>query len=149
MKKVNLLLLSLFFFAAPTLARAQTEPKVVTLAQGQKAPFAGTLLNPAAVAHTIAEKEGVANQCKLTQDYLEQREKARCDLLIASVNARLDASKTTLDSILRIKDEEIERLSQVALSRPNEYSHWWFAGGVAVGIITSITIFYASVEVVN
>jgi len=142
-------LLSLFFFAAPTLAHAQATPKVVTLAKDQKAPFAGTLLNPAAVAHTIAEKEGVANQCKLVQEYVEKREKTKCDLLINIASARLDASKTAYDSILRIKDKELERLSQVALSRPNKYNHWWFAGGVVVGIVTSITIFYASVEVVN
>ena len=149
MKKVKIALISLFFFAAPTLVHAQTTPKIITLAKDQKAPFAGTLLNPAAVAHTIAEKEGVVNQCKLTQEYVEKREEAKCDLLINTASARLDASKTAYDSILRIKDEEVERLSQVALSRPNEYNHWWFAGGVAVGIITSITIFYASVEVVN
>ncbi len=129
------------------MVRAQSAPKVVTLAKDQKAPFAGTLLNPAAVAHTIAEKEGVANQCKLTQEYIEKREKAKCDLLIATAAARLEATKTTLDSILAIKDEEIERLSKVALSRPNRYNHWWFAGGVATGIITSITIFYAAVKV--
>ena len=142
-----MLSLVLFFFVAPTLAHAQDVPKVVTLAKDQKAPFAGTLLNPAAVAHTIAEQEGIANQCKLTQEYLERREKAKCDLLVATAKARADASKTTLDSIVRIKDEEIERLNKVALDRPNRYNHWWFAGGVVAGIITSITIFYASVEV--
>ena len=149
MKRANILTLSLFFFVAPILAHAQPAPKVVTLAKDQRAPFAGTLLNSAAVAHTIAEKEAVTNQCKLTQEYIEQREKAKCDLLVATAGVRLEASKTALDSILKIKDEEIERLSKVALDRPNKYNHWWFAGGVATGIITSIAIFYASVEVVN
>ena len=129
------------------MAHAQDVPKVTTLQKGQQAPFAGSLLNPSAVAHAIAEKENIASQCRLSEQYTEKREKAKCDLLVATASARLDASRTAIDSILRIKDEEIERLNKVALDRPNRYSHWWFGGGIVVGIITSITIFYASVEV--
>ena len=131
----------------PGVVAAQDAPKVITLQKDQLAPFAGSLLNPAAVAHAIAEKENIASQCRLSEQYTEKREKAKCDLLVASVSARLDASKTALDTILRIKDEEIERLNKVALERPNRYNHWWFGGGIVVGIVTSITIFYASVEV--
>ena len=131
----------------PTLAYSQDPPIVVTQQTDQLDQLAGSLLNPAAVAHAIAEKENIASQCRLSEQYTEKREKAKCDLLVASASARLEASKTALDTILRIKDEEIERLSKVALERPNRYSHWWFGGGVVVGIATSIAIFYASVEV--
>ena len=147
MKKIKSLLVVVFFFVAPALAHAQTEPKVVTLAKNQKAPFAGNLLNPGAVTHTIAEKESVVSQCKLTKDYIEKREKAKCDLLVGSATARLDASKMALDSIVSIKNSEIERLNKLALDRPNAYNHWWFAGGLAAGIVTSLAIFYAAVEV--
>ena len=55
--------------------------------------------------------------------------------------------KEKYDSILKIKDEEVNRLQKFALERPNKNSHWWFAGGVVAGIITSIAIFYAAVEI--
>ena len=145
MKKANLFII--FFFVFSPLAGAQESPKVVTVQEGQIAPFAGTLLNPAAVAHTIAEKENLTSQCKLTTEYTEQREKAKCDLLVNTASARLDASQTVLDTILAIKDEEIKRLNEIALDQPNKYNHWWFAGGVVTGIVTSVVIFYASVQV--
>jgi hypothetical protein len=147
MKKVKIALISLFFFAAPTLVHAQPAPKVVTLAKDQKAPFAGTLLNPAAAAHTIAEKESVVNQCKLAKQYVEQKEVAKCDLLTKIAETRIESLRLERDSIMGIKDEEIERLRKMALDRPNRHNHWWFAGGVVTGIVTSIAIFYASVEV--
>ena len=149
MKKVKIVLVSIFFFAASTLAHAQSAPKVITLAKNQKAPFAGTLLNPAAVAHTIAEKESVANQCALAKQYVEEREAAKCDLLVKTAETRIESVRLERDSIMGIKDEEIERLRKMALDRPNRHNHWWFAGGVVAGIVTSITIFFASVEVVK
>jgi len=137
---------ALFFFI-PSLTFAQEAPKVVTVTKGQPAPFAGTLLNPAAVAHTIADKESTVAQCKLTQTYIEKREKASCDLMVGSIQASLDALKGKHDSILMIKNEEIERLHKIAADRPNQHNHWWFAGGLVAGIVTSVVIFYAAVEV--
>ena len=131
-----------------TLSYAQDEtPKITTLAKGASAPFAGTLLNPPAVAHTIAEKENVVNQCELSKQYIEGREKTKCDLTVNSAKASLEALDVKHSSIISIKDEEIQRLNKIALERPNRYNHWWFAGGTAVGIVTSIVIFYAAVEV--
>ena len=53
-------IITIFFFVSPSLALAQGAPKIVTLQKNQRAPFAGSLLNPAAVAKTIAEKENSA-----------------------------------------------------------------------------------------
>ena len=147
MKKVKILISVLFFLLASSVVYAQGGPKIITLAKDQKAPFHGTLLNPAAVAHMVAEKESVENQCKLIKQYTEEREKAKCDLLVNTASVRLETLRLERDSIIGIKNDEIERLSKIALERPNRYNHWWFAGGVATGIITSITIFYAAVKV--
>lgn len=148
MKTVKILTF-LFFFASSSLAIAQEAPKVITLQKDQIAPFAGTLLNPAAVAHAIAEKENVVRQCNLSTQYIEKREKAKCDLLVGTAKVQVDALSSQYNSIMEIKDEEIKRLSKFAFERPNKHNHWWFAGGVVVGIATSIAIFYAAVEVSN
>jgi hypothetical protein len=128
-------------------AYADEAPKITDVAKGQKVPFAGTLLNPSAAAQLIAEKENVKEQCSLSKAYIENKEKTRCDFLINTANSHLDASKATLDAILAIKDEEITRLNSLALERPNKNNHWWFAGGIAAGVITSVVIFYAAVEI--
>ena len=43
---------------------------------------------------------------------------------------------------MKIKNDEIERLSKIA-SDTNDYSVWWAAGGVIVGIGLSIAVVYA------
>jgi len=145
LKKISTIVVMLMLCASS--AYANETPKITDVAKGQKVPFAGTLLNPAAAAQLIAEKENVEEQCSLSKAYIENKEKARCDLLINTANARLDASKTTLDTILAIKDEEITRLNTLALEQPNKHTHWWFAGGLVAGIVTSVVIFYAAVEI--
>ena len=59
----------------------------------------------------------------------------------------IDFLKKKYDSILKIKDEEVERFQKLALEKPNKNSHWWFAGGMVTGIVTSVVIFYAAVEI--
>jgi len=66
---------------------------------------------------------------------------------MATIQASFDALKEQNTSLLKIKDAEILRLQELALKNPNENSHWWLGGGIVIGIVTSITIFYAAVEV--
>ncbi len=122
-------------------------PKVKTLATGEKAPFAGTLMSPEAVAQIVAETETARDECKLRETFVQDREKAKCDLTVSNVQASLDALTGKHQTIVDIKNDEIERISKIALDRPGKYNHWWFGGGVVVGIVTSIAIFYAAVEV--
>ena len=148
LKKISVLIFVVALLL-PVRSLADETPKLVDLAVGQKAPFAGTLLNPTAVAQMIADKENLQVECTLAKTYVEGREKAKCDLMVNSVDASLRALETRNQAILFIKDEEITRLNQLALNRPNKNSHWWFSGGVVVGIITSVVIFYAAVKVTH
>ena len=63
------------------------------------------------------------------------------------MNSSIDFLQKKYDSILKIKDEEANRLQKFALERPNKNSNWWFAGGIVAGIVTSIAIFYATIEI--
>jgi len=143
MKKIITISLLLLYSSAG-LAQG---PRVTTLALDQKAPFAGTLMSPSAVAQIIAETELARDECKLRESFVQEREKTRCDLTVSNVQASLDALTGRHTSIIDIKNDEIERLSKIALERPGKYNHWWFGGGIVVGVVTSIAIFYAAVEV--
>ena len=129
------------------MAFADDIPKIKPMNKGEIAPFSGVLFNSAAIAQTIAEKEYNAEQCRLRAEHLEQKEKAKCDLLVSTTKVEIDFLQKKYDSIMKIKDEEINRLQKVALERPNKNSHWWLAGGMVAGIATSIVIFYAAVEI--
>jgi len=46
-----------------------------------------------------------------------------------------DVVKVKLEKV-SIKDREIEKLTEAALKRPNDYSAWWASGGVVVGVFS-------------
>ena len=144
LSKITAIILLVVF---PLLSFAQEAPKIKPMNQGEVAPFPGVLFNSSAVAQSIAEKEYNADQCRLRTAHIEQKEKIKCVLLVSTVKVEVDFLQKKYDSILKIKDEEINRLQKFALEKPNKNSHWWFAGGVIAGIVTSVVIFYAAVEI--
>ena len=147
MKLWNKIITIILLVTFPVISFADDVPKIKPMNKGEVAPFAGVLFNSSAVAQTIAEKEYNAQQCRLRIQHLEQKEKAKCDLLVSTVKVEVDFLKQKYGSILKIKDEEVNRFQKLALERSNKNSHWWFAGGVVTGIVTSVVIFYAAVEI--
>jgi len=145
MKQILILILTLTMIF-PAYVFAQEAPKITDIQEGQSAPFTGTLLNPAAAAQIIAEKENMESECKLRYDYIKSREQAKCDLLINNLNISLDITQKKYESIINIKDDEIKRLNEIALENSGDYSHWWAAGGFIVGALVSIGIFYAAAQ---
>lgn len=137
--------LSLCF--SPTLAHAQEAGKLINLLKDEPAPYDGVLFSEQAAAKLLADKEYEQIECKLKIDYEMEKIKARHMLAMATLQASFDGIKKQNTSLLEIKDSEIKRLQELALKNPNENSHWWFTGGTALGIVTSILIFYAAVEV--
>ena len=147
MKLLNKIIAIVLLITFPILVFADETPKIKPMNQGEIAPFPGVLFNSSAVAQSIAEKEYNDEQCRLRIGYVEQKEDAKCRLLVTTTAVEIDFLKKKYDSILKIKDEEVNRLQKIALEKPNKNSHWWFAGGVIAGIVTSVVIFYAAVEI--
>ena len=147
MKLWNKIIAIVLLTTFPLMAFADDIPKIKPMNQGEVAPFSGVLFNSAAVAQSIAEKEYNDEQCRLRIGHIEQREGAKCMLLVTTATVEMDFLKKKYDSILKIKDEEVNRFEKLALEKPNKNSHWWLAGGMVAGIVTSVVIFYAAVEI--
>jgi hypothetical protein len=71
------------------------------------------------------------------------KQKADFNLKIDNLQIRYNTLKKSSEEILAIKNQEIENLEQAALKRPNDYSYFWFGGGTAVGILTTLAVVYA------
>lgn len=124
------------------------EPAITDIREGQTAPFTGTLLNPAAVAQMLAEQEANQTECELRIQYAEDRQQAMCSLSLDSTVASLEALQERYNSIMEIKNDEIERLTEIALEADNgDYSHWWFTGGIVIGVAATIGIAFAISEI--
>jgi len=141
------LLVSLLVFQPLVLAQ-EVEPIITDIIEGQTAPFSGTLLNPAAVAQMLAEKEASETECELRIEYAEDRQQAMCDLMVNSTAASLEALQERYNTIMDIKDQEIERLTEIAIEADHrDFSTVWFTGGVILGVATTIAIAFAINEI--
>ena len=120
-----------------------TEPKptIIGLREGQPAPYSGVLLNPLAAAKLFVDKDFSEQECALQIEYAVQRELAKANLLLESTRASMHFMEQRYVSIVSIKDKEIKRLSDIA-SNQNDYSVWWAAGGIVVGIGLTLAVVY-------
>jgi hypothetical protein len=117
------------------------KPTIMGLREGQPAPYSGVLLNPLAAAKLFVDKDFSEQECALRIEYAVQRELAKANLLLESTRVRMHSMEQRYVSIITIKDTEIKRLSELATNQ-NDYSVWWAAGGVVVGIGLTLAVVY-------
>jgi len=145
MMRLISLILAFLIVIIPTNVYSDT-PKVADIRQGQKAPYNGVLYNYEANAVLLTVKDKSQLECSLQLKHSLAKEKAKCDMLNSTVKASLEATEKKYGAILKIKNDEIEHLQKITLEQPNQYNHWWFAGGVVSGVALSLGIFYAAVQ---
>ena len=152
---LSILLCFCLIFPAPLFAQeaGPTEevekPKVVEIKAGEPAPFDGVILNPSAAAQMLANQKFLEAGCKLQVDFEISKLQAQHDLLYNNLQLNLNTTEKKYNAILEIKDEEIERINQIALESSNDYSHWWAAGGFLLGAAVALGIFFAAAEAGN
>ena len=141
------LFMSALLLLAPSGVLATETGKVASLKEGQPAPYSGVLFDETFAARLIAEEEHKQIECNLKIKFELEKMEAKHALEMGNVKATLDSLRSQHSALINIKEDEIKRLHTLALKNPNDNANLWFGGGVAVGIITSIIIFYAAVEV--
>ena len=116
--------------------------KITGLSKGEHAPYTGVLLDNIAAARVFSNKKYFEEQWQLKLQYELGKQKARLDLTIQSQKASLDALQEKHTTLMKIKDDEIKRLSDLATGK-EDYTTWWTVGGVLVGIGLTIAVVYA------
>ena len=144
-KAISFLLISILVLLQPLSALAQS-PTVTDLEKGQTAPYSGVLFNPEAAAQLLAQQKYADAECELKIDLELDKLGAQMDLINESLKVSLRATENKYDSIIKIKNDEIDRLTSLAINSDADYTHWWTAGGFVVGALVSLAIFYAAVE---
>ena len=116
--------------------------KITGLSKGEHAPYTGVLLDNIAAARIFSDKKYLIEQFDLKLQYELGKQKARLDLTIQSQKASLDALQEKHTALMKLKDDEIKRLSDLAAGK-EDYTTWWAVGGVIVGIGLTIAVVYA------
>lgn len=140
----NLVLIAFTVYSVtlPTIAYADDTPppqeeKVVTIKQGDPAPFTGTLFNTTAAARLMVDLEFTQQTCKVETDRQLGLLKADLQLKIDLCTARNEALTLQLTEITQIKNDQIEFLENQLKPQP------WYKTtefGVVVGVILGVAI---------
>jgi len=152
LKKTIAILISVIFASSSAIAKAQTttstSAKFTILNEGDPAPFTGTLFSIEATAKLLANKERAKQECELRIKYKTDTLQAKCTRDNGLLSSELEIEKRKYDIIVAAQDEEILRLQKIATGS-GDYGILWFSGGMALGIVTSIAIFFAASEIVK
>ena len=112
------------------------EPKFTELEAGECAPWKGRLLNDEALTELIVQDQTNKMSCDFRVEFEVNKvlieEKYRYNLLETKYNAET----TKLKEILKIRDQQIEKM------KPRDNS-LFIAGGFVLGATTAIAIMYA------
>lgn len=147
--------LSFIMVMIPAIAHAgQQDPdsslningKVTYLGKGDKTPYSGVLFDITAATKLKLDKQFAALRFKLELDFKIKELETKYKLKLDSLQVTHDSLKIKTDSLLEIKNDEITRLQDLVKKNPNDYTHWWFAGGVIAGILLSMGIYFAAAE---
>ena len=130
-----------------TTASFADESQIVVIKKDTKAPFTGILIDSKTGAKILAEREFEIEKCQVKVDYEKDKTKSKCELDSAREKAELSAQSSKKDLIIETQKKENDRLLKVVEETSEDYSSFWFVGGTLSGILLSVGIFYASVQI--
>tara|TARA_R110002020_G_scaffold85176_2_gene210363 strand:+ start:776 stop:1255 length:480 start_codon:yes stop_codon:yes gene_type:complete len=121
--------------------------KVTVLGKGEKAPYQGILFDIPAATKLKLDKEFAQKRFELKLDFEKKKILLEHNLKFNALKIEHDTLKSKTDTLLEIKNDEINRLQELIKDSPNDYTDWFFAGGILVGILLSIGVFYTATEI--
>lgn len=149
-RRILTVLIILSIVAVPSAAygsQPALSGKVYSIKKDEKAPYAGVLLDSIASAKMITSEKYLRAEVELELRKEFQKEIINKNLSLELLQVEFNNYKSLNENILSIREEEITNLNAALKEEMTDYSHWWFAGGVVAGVLLSIGIFYASVEI--
>tara|TARA_Y100000593_G_scaffold4019_1_gene7955 strand:- start:97544 stop:97981 length:438 start_codon:yes stop_codon:yes gene_type:complete len=143
MKKV-ITFITIFLFTTTSFA---TESKIEVINKGTPAPYTGVLIDSKTGAKILAEKEFAKERCQVEVEHEKQKAESKCELEKTREVSDKEFELAKTKVLLEASEKENERLTKVVEETSEDYSAFWFVGGTLSGILLSVGIFYASVQI--
>ena len=143
--RMNILVFTSVFLVTST--SFSTESKIEVINKGTPAPYTGVLIDSKTGAKILAEKEFAKERCQVEVEHEKQKAESRCELDTARKVSDTEFELAKTKVLLETSEKENERLTKVVEETSEDYSPFWFVGGTLSGILLSVGIFYASVQI--
>lgn len=125
------------------------EAAVIALSKGQVSPFSGVLFNTTATASVIVEYNTTAENTSIQVRKAVADTESQKNKLIEDINAQcrreaieLNASVTSLDDMLSLKQKENNQLNEQIEDSPNKFT--WLGIGIVSGIVFTLATVFAT-----
>ena len=112
--------------------------RIVSLDEGEVAPFAGLLLTTDSLTKMQLEFEKKVKEMEIQARYNEER----YQLHLGSLGEKLQQESIFRRNEIELRDSYIEDLEEKYLEKDN-LSPWWMIGSFAMGCLTTIAIAYS------
>ena len=122
---------------------AYGDEQVASIAEGEPAPFDGTLFNIEAAARILVELENADEACQIKIDHELGIQQAELDLTIANLDASLAACNSICEERIQIYRDQSLYFQEELTNRKSWHPAWGFVGGVLLGSGITIGITYA------
>ena len=143
--------LSFLMIMMPVYAHADPPPsegRVTNIEKNSKAPYTGILLDSIAASRMLIDQKYLKLEIELDIRKEFQKELANKRLAYDLLKVEHDSLQKYHTSSIALKDQHIANLNNMLRQEVgSRHTHWWVVGGVVLGIVLSISVFYASVEV--
>ena len=125
------------------------EGRVTSLSADEPAPYAGVLLDSIAASKMIVDKKYLKIEIELELRKEFQKDLADKRMAYDLLKVDYDSLKTVHEQTITLKEKQINDLNLLLREEmaKEDYTEWWVLGGVAIGIVLSLGVFYASVEI--
>ncbi len=149
LKKILICFMSVLLVGIPIEAVAnELEGKVTSLSLGDSAPYAGVLLDPIAASKMLVEQKYLRSEIELQIRKEFQQDLANKRLAYDLLKVEHDSLKQVYEQTLVLREKQINDLNTLLREEMgSDYTEWWIFGGVTIGILLSVAVFYASVEI--
>ena len=144
-KLVAWLILSALLMGWMPIARAEEkfgEEGFVEVKAGETVPEDGLFFDYPALSKVMAKQETKLSLLVLEKETAVKKLNLDIENISKKKDAEIQINKETYEQLLKNKQERID-----ALILENKWNSLYFVGGALIGVVTSIVIFYAAVQV--
>lgn len=130
--------------SSPPSSSDSDDEMVYTLRMGEAAPFAGTLFSISAAARILTNLEFTQETCNLQINEKLRLSEANMQLRIDTERARFDALQYRHTELMRVRNDQIQFLTEQYRPRPwYQKGDFWFGVGTVTGVLITIAAGYA------
>jgi hypothetical protein len=117
------------------------------ITKGEAAPEDGLFLTKQEAAQMIADREATKEKHKLELDNQKQQLEAKFEGDKKILDLKLNIEKEKNSAIIAIKEQQINNLYKELENEWEISGIWWLGGGIAIGTVSSIAIFFAATQI--